>query len=60
MKLGMSSLGVATYTPSEETYVKPYSQQTESAIDLEIDKIINECAVRCKELVHQHKEKIEK
>jgi len=29
MRTGMSSLGVATYTASEETFVKPYSQNTE-------------------------------
>lgn len=59
-KLGMSQrIGQVAY--SENDYgVKNYSEAKNREIDLECRVIIDRCAARCRQMVHEHRDKIER
>jgi len=58
VKYGMSSLGVQTY--GDESYVKPYSSETEREIEKEINAIITDCHEKTRKMVRENKEMVEK
>lgn len=57
-KYGMSSLGARVYNVNKEAFSKEYSEITDMEIDNEVNKIINECAEKTRELVRTYKEQI--
>jgi len=60
-KYGMSNLGLSAYSQSEEGYgyLKPYSPQTETAIENEVNRIINDCAEQTRAMILKHAKDIE-
>jgi hypothetical protein len=55
---GMSSLGYRIFPENQETFVKQYSEETDKQIDLEVRKIVDECAAVTRQLVSTYKEQI--
>lgn len=58
---GMSDAGLMAYPmgDSELSYQKPYSPQTETLLESEINKIINTSAEKARSLVREHKTHID-
>lgn len=54
----MSSLGPRVFNIDQNSFSKSYSEATDKLIDEEVDKIINECATRTREIIKTHKEEI--
>ncbi len=59
---GMSDIGLISYPQSDNEMGignKPYSPHTEALIEAEVNKIINYCAERTRNIVSEHKQQIE-
>lgn len=52
-------LGVLNYSV-EEGYIKPFSDKTNRVIDEEVRRFIDEAYVKCKELLTDKKDLVEK
>ncbi len=59
-KLGMSPVIGRIGFPDIEYTRKPYSDETESKIDKEVDRIYKECQARAENLIKEKAELIEK
>jgi hypothetical protein len=58
-KYGMSDLGYRVYDMGgNQSIVKDYSEDTDRAIDSEVQKIINECAEKTREMIRKHENEI--
>jgi len=57
-RLGMSNLGLISLEINQFG-VKPYSNKTNTIIDDECKRIIDECTQKCMEMVETHRDKIE-
>lgn len=52
-------LGTLNYT-SEEGYMKSFSEKTGKIIDEEVKKVIDECYNKCKEILNERRDLVEK
>ena len=61
-KLGMSpKIGTIAYERKDDNdLTKPFSEETATLVDEEIQRIINECAERCRSLLQKKSEELEK
>ena len=57
---GMSSLGYRVFSTSKDSFNKTYSEEMDMKIDNEVQKIINECIEKTREIVNKYKSEIEK
>ncbi len=57
---GMSSLGYRVFSTSKDSFNKTYSEEMDMKIDNEVQKIINECTEKTREIVNKYKNEIEK
>lgn len=56
---GMSDLGYRVYDMGgQQSIVKEYSEDTDRAIDTEVQRIINECAEKTREMIKKHENEI--
>jgi cell division protease FtsH len=59
MNAAIGNLSYYDSKQSEYNFQKPYSEATAETIDREVKKVIDECYQRTKELLTQHREKLE-
>lgn len=55
---GMSDLGYRVFPENQDTFVKQYSEETDKLIDIEVRKIVDNCATKTREIVREYKEQI--